>query len=106
MTVFWAGRKPVFSSVLPRHDRKKGDALGGRTRSFQNPVRGGGSRQRRQASSAVFQAGRSGLSPQAARERQWSGLHPDFQDFMNNGEPVFPPTKDAESQIALATCKA
>jgi hypothetical protein len=25
---------------------------------------------------------------------------------MNNGEPIFPPTKDAESQIALAACKA
>jgi hypothetical protein len=25
---------------------------------------------------------------------------------MNNGEPIFKPTKDAESQMALAACKA
>ncbi len=63
-----------------------------------------GPRQRREASSPVLQAGRSGLPSQAAQARQWSGLHPDFQDFMNNGEPTFSPTTDGVSPSPPPAC--
>jgi len=72
---FLGGKEAGLPIGFSRDTIEKGATRsGGRTGSFQNPVHAGGSRQRRQASSPVFQAGCSSVFPQSRWSKYSSGL--------------------------------